>query len=321
MKDKCDAKHWQVWIGKFLYKSLRYEDRLKSLSFYDTRGIAKLKHRCVQQYALAKVINSGRDPNSAAQPDVLEEKLNVISYSDEFRAILAKLQYEKAGILNTEALLLWALIRYIKPTVYFESGTGRGYSTRMASEALFQNENNARLYTFGVDNHSIMQVARQNLKDVPFCEMIEGESQNKILPYLESHKDEKIGIFIDGPKGSSDAYLALLKLIDQHSEPLFIAIHDCEAHLPCGFDPQGKWPNGRINPTRSQLELFYQTSGIERTYSLYFMDDDWCVEHQYLNQPIYDLMPDFKPFSFKKSKQVSFGTMLGVLLHRSVQFK
>jgi hypothetical protein len=133
---------------------------------------------------------------------------------------------------------------------------------------------------------------------------------------LEAEAGKSVGIFVDGPKGSSPEFWQLLKAIFHRRCPAFVAVHDCEAHLPRGFDPEGKWLQGRLNPTRAQLVAYYELADLAEAYQLMFMDDRWCEAHDELNTEVYRGGFGLAPYMFKGSRQRSHSPYLGILLAR-----
>lgn len=301
-------------LGALLYR-LAPDRRLRYLSVHDPEraGPRGLLAASLQRYVLSNAAAPDlQDPPSSVS---LERLLDPARYVDELASALTAQAYMPAGILNTEALLLWSLVRRAMPTLYLESGTGRGYSASLVAQALARNPQECAFHTFGTDTPERVEATRRNLRHYPAVDFVEGKAELE-LPARLAPDAERIAIFVDGPKGSSPAFLELLERIFQRSRPLFLAIHDCELHLPRGFDPGGKWPQGRINPTRSQLDFFFADSGLADDYVLAYMDNRWCLRFEELNRPIYDHDAANKPFEFKGSRQRSHGTVIGTLLSR-----
>lgn len=78
--------------------------------------------------------------------DALVRSGVVESYVDEFRHFAAQQTYQPGGMINTNLLLLYSLIRHAQPEVFIESGTMNLYSSVYIAEALRRNSNGAQLY-------------------------------------------------------------------------------------------------------------------------------------------------------------------------------
>ena len=291
----------------------------KRLAFVKEDGkttIESICGDCLKYFVQKEVLGKGRTIKSKALNNGLESIVNADEALAEFDDCRNELKYAEAGICNTEATVLWGLIKTFKPELYIESGTARGYSAQVANLALEKLSEDFNLVTVGIDAGGQMDVARNRLAPYKNCEIVEDSSEKVIPPLLENNSGKRVGIFIDGPKGSSRAFLILLESIFQKSRPVFVAIHDCEDHIPYGFDKDGKRPEGFINLSRSGVEYFYHKQGLDNEYAFYFMSDDWCNKHENINAPVYELLEDFRPYYFNKSKQVSHSTIMAVLLNR-----
>lgn len=60
-------------------------------------------------------------------------------YEKEFKEFAKEQTYQPGGMINTELLVLYCLIRHSKPEVFIESGTMNAYSSVFIAEALRQN--------------------------------------------------------------------------------------------------------------------------------------------------------------------------------------
>jgi hypothetical protein len=256
-----------------------------------------------------------REEIAAGDGPVWEQRYVSRETLDAFRTFSDGKKHEQYGILNTDACVLWGLIRTFSPAVLIESGTCYGYSSIFLSEALQRYCNDPQFLTFSVNRDNCLAVARRNLAAYPFCTVIEGETQKLLLDRLKGLTKRPFGVFIDGPKGDSPAFLELMRLFRDQENLLFLACHDCEQSLPAGFSPQGRWPDGHLNRTRVAFEYSFRKHGYrEHGFSLLFMTNTWCEEHEWLNKAIYESSPDYKPYFFSGSTQASHGTAVGVIL-------
>lgn len=252
----------------------------------------------------------------AANLEPLEDQFVSKRYVAEFEGHLQAISFELAGIVNTAALLLYSLVRHYKPLVFVESGTGRGYSTQIIARALQRNANGARLLTFGVNQKGCLDIARENLADFEFVTVIEGRTEEHLLRYTDLYKSVPIAFFIDGPKAKDPAFDKVLCQICLFNNILFVAIDDCQKHVPPGFDLEGRFPRGHVNLHRVRLmKLFKDFS--ENQYGFGFMSNEYSEEYEYLNRPIYAVRDTMRPYYFRRSKQLSHSFEIGVIYKRS----
>lgn len=314
------ARSVKLIVGRRVFagsNSLQIKERLAFPKEGRIPTVESIKSDSLKYYVLRKVLAEGGSVESMALDSGLEDIVNTDRALAEFARISGGLEYAEAGICNTEATVLWGLIKTFKPELYIESGTARGYSAQVACMALETLEGEPRFVTVGIDAGGQMDVARRRLASYPSCEIIEDKSENVVPTLLNDNAGKRIGMFIDGPKGSSPAFLLLLESIFQNHRPDFVAIHDCEAHIPYGFDKSGKRPEGLINLSRAGVEYFYHKQNLDKDYDLYYMSDDWCKAHEDINAPVYEMMDGFRPYYFSKSKQVSHSTIMAVLLNKN----
>lgn len=146
-------------------------------------------------------------------------------YLEEFKAFLPSVEYSDRNPLNTEMFFIWCMIRTIKPELFIESGTFRGYSATFICEALSHNENGAEFITLGNNLENCIPFARKRLEKYSFARVIETDSRK----YLAEAPLEKrpTAFFIDGPKGKNmpPVFVAIQK---RFQNVQFVAVHDCE---------------------------------------------------------------------------------------------
>lgn len=241
-----------------------------------------------------------------------EDNLVGFTVRKEFEDLLRNVSYSNRGILNTEALIIYSLIRKYQPDIFFESGTYYGYSSYFICEALKRNNNNPTFKTFTLDKDGCLNFSRNYLKDYKFCEVIEGESQKHLVEYKDISHGKKIGFFIDGPKGASADFDELMHVLSAFEGFQFIACHDCEDHIPPYYDTHIK--RGFINKTRLKFEHYYNKFFKEKGYKLYFINNEWCEKNQSLDADIFKSDKLVQPYFFKKGKQISYGLTMGVII-------
>ena len=301
-------------VGQWFANRLPRRRQLRMISQYGpTAGFLA---QALQTYALQTEGHIGRYESQLDKSGDLLATLVTPELTAQYAEAVRTWRYEFTGVYPTDGLILWALIQHCQPEVMIESGTGTGYSSQICLEGLRRYVPSGRLITIGEAAPKVMATARRRLASYPECELVEGRVPAELIPLLDAEAGKSVGIFVDGPKGSSPEFWQLLETIFQHTRPVFVAVHDCEAHLPRGFDPGGKWPQGRLNPTRAQLIAYYELAGLAEAYRLMFMDDRWCEAHDELNATVYEGDFGLAPYVFKKSRQRSHSPYLGVLLPR-----
>jgi predicted O-methyltransferase YrrM len=249
-------------------------------------------------------------PQKLAVKDMISDQLCA-----DYTSTTSEIPFLHTGIYPTDGIVLWGLIKALRPELFIETGTGTGVSSQICACALRKFVPGARIVTIGTGTPEVVEMARRNLASFPEVEMIEGLAPDGLISIFDRVHDERLGMFIDGPKGSSPDFLRLLEAIFERLSPSFVAVHDCEEHIPAGFDPKGKRPRGFINPTRVQLVAFHE-SRLCGEYELFFMDNEWCHDHDSMNEVVYGSETGLKPFEFKGSRQRSHSPYMGILLRR-----
>ncbi|MBI4342273.1 MAG: class I SAM-dependent methyltransferase [Candidatus Omnitrophica bacterium] len=251
-----------------------------------------------------------RERSMALPP--IEPRFVTPAIQGEFEQLIATMRYEPHGIVNTAGLLLYAMVRHYRPRLFVESGTGRGYSTQFIAEALRANGNGARLVTFGLAHDDNLQAARERLARYPFVTVIEGEAQRRLPAALNGLTALPSAVFIDGPKAKDPAFGQLLTQLYRFSDLLFIALDDCQQHVPPGLDPDGRFPRGFLNLHRVKLAKLAARLPRGR-YQLGFMSNVFSERFAYLNEPIYRVVDGMGPYRFRRSRQLSHSFEIGVV--------
>ena len=299
-------------MGGALFAIVPRRGRLRMASVFEARRWSLAG--CLQCYLLAKQARlDSLDPPTAgpALANLVSDDLIA-----DYRASCDAIPFGLTGIYPTDGVVLWGLVRRYQPDILVETGTGTAVSSQICLKALQCYHPDAKFFTIGEAAPSVVETAERNLAPYRNAEMIKGRAPADLIPALDRVADARIAFFIDGPKGSSPDFRRLLDVIAERTTPAFIAVHDCEQHIPAGFDPEGKRPAGAINPTRAQLVSFFEER-MSATHDLTFMDNAWCERHDALNDKVYRAEPTLKPYTYKGTKQRSHSPFVAVIAPRS----
>lgn len=215
-------------------------------------------------------------------------------YVDEFREFLTTVEYSDRNPLNTEMFFLWCMIRTVKPVVFVESGTFRGYSAHFICEALRRNANGAEFVTIGFNLNDCIPFARERLKTYSFATVVEGDSREYVARLPVEHRPS--AFFVDGPKGRH--MLPLFRAIqNRFANVRFVAVHDCERE------------SGSLNRRRVR-----QYFGLE--FPILFCDATFQVRYQQMDECLIGKseLALWRPYFFRGQKQESYGTETGYVL-------
>lgn len=213
---------------------------------------------------------------------------------EEFREFLSEVAVTQRCPLPTEMYFLWSMIRWMRPTLFIESGTFRAFSSTFICDALERNSNGAEFVSFGFDLDDCLKQARQRLSRYPFAQVVEGDSRPRLARWPLERRPT--AFFIDGPKGRNMPPL-LYAILKRFKNPLFIAVHDCERESGSG----NRW----------YLETFFAPEreivfcGAEFQESLSFLDEG-LIGHP--------AVADWKPHWRGGKPMVSYGTETGYVL-------
>lgn len=125
--------------------------------------------------------------------------MNLFQYYINQFSNLKNEPYQERGVLPTEAFAFMSYCKAMKVDTIIESGTAFGQSCYLFAKYL-----DIEVHT--VDNishygHTAQNIAKERCKDLPVY-FYEGDSTILIPNLLERFKNNKVAIFIDGPKGS-----------------------------------------------------------------------------------------------------------------------
>ena len=157
------------------------------------------------------------------QPDKLVLSRVISTRARSFTLRTKHVTYRPRGILNSEALAFLSMCDLFNVTHVLESGTANGYSTELFSAYLPQH---VSITTIDFDEkYGVYEKTKSRLSGHSRIHFQKGDS-NKLLPaiLLSLPADSRIGVFIDGPKGTRA--LALAKSICQYETLSFVSIHD-----------------------------------------------------------------------------------------------
>ncbi len=140
-----------------------------------------------------------------------------------FQQRIARLPYERKGVLNSEMFFLYLCAQHAAPWRVLESGRARGQSTLLLS-VMFPD-----LRIISIEHDALSPdaaVARERLSDRPNVELRFGDA-TRILPAEVQTGDI---VLIDGPKGFRGLQLALRLLAS--GRPVQVFLHDCAVGSP-----------------------------------------------------------------------------------------
>ncbi|MDH4029022.1 MAG: class I SAM-dependent methyltransferase [Nitrospirota bacterium] len=211
-------------------------------------------------------------------------------YKDEFQEFAEKQQYQPGGIINTELVVLYSLIRHTKPDVFIESGTKYGYSSLFIAEALQRNNTNSELYCLSIFEGDEYNTASRKLEGYKFAKIIEGPSEKTIDTIASKCANKRIGILIDGPKARSKSWHVLTeKISDSFPNLLFICFDAVHEHTPFFFPDEASWDSKRSSNTeRFKFQALFQQIYKNKGYKMTMQSNQFCRKYYYLNNSIYE---------------------------------
>ncbi len=141
------------------------------------------------------------------------------AHAGEFERLIAGIAYERKGVLFSEMLFVYAVLRRLAPARIIESGRARGQSTHLLA-ACFPS---TPIISIEFDARSPdVPVAAERLRPYSNVELLFGDA-TALLPEMLRPGD---AVMIDGPKGFRALRLALRLLSLGQSAPLAMFIHD-----------------------------------------------------------------------------------------------
>ena len=154
--------------------------------------------------------------------DIENFKIQCSESISTFKEKVFPMSHLDNGILIREGFAFCAMCDYFSVDLIIESGMARGMSTEMFAK-YFDTEvisiDNALVYGTQIFNNT-----KNRLSKYHNVTCIMGNSLKKIPMILNSHKDAKVGIFLDGPKGKEAVKFA--KKCFKYPSVKFVGIHD-----------------------------------------------------------------------------------------------
>jgi len=149
-------------------------------------------------------------------------------YVEGFKNTITNTWLTPRGIMFSEGFALCSLIEHFDVDLMIESGVAYGGSTEMM--ALVTNKPIIAIDTFDAYSDSY-EYASTRLSKYNNIKLIKGNSLVKIPEILNIFKGNKIGVFIDGPKGTTAIEMAQ-GLLYTEERVQFICIHDIKHGTP-----------------------------------------------------------------------------------------
>jgi len=158
-----------------------------------------------------------------------------------------ELELTENSVLFSEAFAFASFCRLHGVTTIFESGVYKGVSSELWSLLAAE--------VAGVDIF-LTEEAKARLAKRPNVRLMEGDGRVLLPQLLDERPDQRVAVFIDGPKGELAIHLALS--LRELPQVAFVAIHDME-------------------PYRQELSKFG---------AFFFSDETWFQEeYGYLDKP------------------------------------
>lgn len=136
------------------------------------------------------------------------------------------LGYPPNSIFFSEALVLYTLAKKYKITHFIESGVYRGGSTSLWCRVF----PNIRLHSIDYVKEGLNPRMKWNAVSTTLSSMysniefIEGDGNLEVIKMIEKLPNEKVGVFIDGPKDAMG--LSLAEKVIGYDNVMFSSLHD-----------------------------------------------------------------------------------------------
>lgn len=142
---------------------------------------------------------------------------------ERFKECIKSISYQNHGILPMEAFALCEYIEDNEITVVLESGTAYGYSTEILGR-MFSNIKITTVDTLGNYGKETQDATQKRLSYLDNISFIIGDSIKEFPKLIKIFSEEKIAVFIDGPKKSKGTTLAIDCL--KYDNVVFSSCHD-----------------------------------------------------------------------------------------------
>jgi soluble P-type ATPase len=195
-------------------------------------------------------------------------------YVEDFKNTITNTWLTPRGVVFSEGFALCSLIKHFDVDLVIESGVAYGGSTEMMAQ--FTNKPIMAIDTFEAYSDSYVYV-KDRMSKYDNVLLVQGDSYEKIPEILRSFKDNKVGLFIDGPKGIEAVELAH-RIYFEDDRVKFICIHDIKYRsteaLLCkrAFndviftdDPDGYFSNVRDEIDSHMLEINKKLCNISKS--------------------------------------------------------
>jgi len=149
-------------------------------------------------------------------------------YVEDFKNTITNTWLTPRGVVFSEGFALCSLMRHFDVDLMIESGVAYGGSTEMMAQ--FTKKPIIAIDTFDAYSDSYAYVTNRMSK-YNNVKIVQGNSYEKIPEILESFKGNKVGLFIDGPKGLEAVELAYRAYFEE-DRIKFICIHDIKYQSP-----------------------------------------------------------------------------------------
>ncbi len=116
---------------------------------------------------------------------------------DKFKDIRNSVPYQARGIWYTEAFLFCSICDILGVEAIIESGMAYGCSTE-----IFANYFDFNIMVVDNDQYGVFNKTSERLEKYKNLHIFNGDSYELVPAGIEKNIDTKLGIFIDGPKGS-----------------------------------------------------------------------------------------------------------------------
>jgi cephalosporin hydroxylase len=138
---------------------------------------------------------------------------------ERFCKIAEDMDYKQGAIFYSEGLAFCAMLDICGADMLIESGVAYGQSTEMWARWF-----KGPIVAIGNDGYGVLAKTRDRLAGFQQLTILQGDSRDLVPGLIEEHKDKRIAVFIDGPKGRQALLLA--KQCLENPAVVFVGVHD-----------------------------------------------------------------------------------------------